>query len=278
MPLKLSKEYPKKRAFITGAGSGLGEAMALQLAAEGWTLGLTDITQDRVDNIASKVEGLGAKAFPFLFDVSDRVAYEKAAKDFLQYVGVDVLVNNAGVGDGAWFHEYSLENWDWLLGINQMGVIYGCHFFVPAMKQQQSGTIINVASAASFANMPKMTAYNVSKAAVRSLSDTLHAELAPDNVHVSVVMPTFVKTGIMDLARGDEQSKKEAAILINKTKLTPDVVANTILTAAGRKQQYIHTSRQSLVVHWISRVFPRVMSRLRVKVARDAEKMARLAP
>lgn len=277
MQHKLSEMYPKRRAFITGAGSGLGEALALALASDGWTLGITDMNQSRLDAIASKIEGMGAKAFPFVFDVADKAAFGKAAKDFIHYVGIDVLINNAGVGDGGWFDEYSLEAWEWILGINQMGVIYGCHYFVPTLKAQQSGTIINIASAASFANLPKMSAYNVSKAAVRSLSDTLHAELKPSGIHVAVVMPTFFQTNIMEQAKGSEEAKAEAALMIKRSNLKPDAVAAIILSDAAKGKQYIHGTRQSKMVHWFSRMFPQLMSKLRVKMVQDPDAVKKYA-
>ncbi len=271
MQHQLSTLHPKKRAFITGAGSGLGEALATTLAADGWTLGLAEMDPARLDNIASKVEELGGRAFPFVLDVADKDAYAKVAKDFISFVGIDLLINNAGVGDGGWFDEYALENWEWIVGINQMGVVYGCHYFVPTLKAQGSGTIINVSSAASFANLPQMSAYNVSKAAVRSLSDTLHAELKPHGIQVSVVMPTFFQTNIMEKARGSESAKKDAALMIERSKLSPQQVAQIVLRDAGHGKQYIHVTRQAKAVHFLSRVFPGFMSKMRVKIATDPE-------
>jgi NADP-dependent 3-hydroxy acid dehydrogenase YdfG len=111
------------------------------------------------------------------------VAYEKAANDFLQQAGgIDLLFNNAGVGDGGAIGEYSLENWEWMTGINQMSVVYGCHYFVPAFKKQRSGHILNTASFAAITCAPTMGAYNMTKAAVVAISETLYGELMDFNV------------------------------------------------------------------------------------------------
>ena len=174
---QLTKTYPKKRAFITGAASGLGKALALHLATDGWTIGITDLYQDRLDITKQEIEKRGGKAQTYVFDVSKKEAYAKVAEDFLlTNGGIDLLINNAGVGDGGAFHEYALEHWDWMISINQMGVVYGCFHFINTFRKQQSGHIINVASAAAYSNAPRMATYSASKAAVYSLSETLKYE------------------------------------------------------------------------------------------------------
>ena len=165
--LQLSKNFKQKRAFITGCASGLGKEMCHQLSKEGWTIGITDIDKSGLERTAAAIAENGGKAIPFIFDVSDEQAYRSAVTKFLDEVGgIDFLVNNAGVGDGDLFEDYSLENWRWMIGINFMGVVNGCHFFVPIMKQQRSGHILNISSAAAFSTSPKMAPYSATKAAV----------------------------------------------------------------------------------------------------------------
>ncbi len=256
-PLQLSRQYPQKRAFITGAASGLGEALALQLASEGWQIGITDINEADLQKVAAKISQKGGKPLVYIFDVSDHIEYAHVADDFLEKAGgIDILFNNAGVGDGGKLGEYSLENWAWMIGINQMGVIYGCHYFVPAMKAQKSGCIISTASAAAIANAPQMGAYNVTKAAVLSLSETLKTELYEDNIKVCCVMPWFFKTNIIQHARGSEKTKRMGQKSIEEATLSADEVAQIILREAGKGKFHIIITRQAKRMWWIKRLFP----------------------
>ena len=102
--LQFTKKFPQKRAFVTGAASGLGKAFAILLAQEGWTIGVTDINEKPLEKVKNQIEALGGKAFSYVFDVSDKTAYQKVAEDFLsKNQGIDLLINNAGVGDGGNF-------------------------------------------------------------------------------------------------------------------------------------------------------------------------------
>lgn len=271
MHYKLSEQYPKKRAFITGAGSGLGRALALALAADGWKLGVADIRPDRVEEVCSLIEELGGQAFPFKLDVSDKDNYAKVAKDMGSHVGVDLLINNAGVGDGGEFKDYSLANWDWIVGINQMGVVYGTHYFLPGLMAQGGGHIINIASAAAFSNAPMMAPYNITKAAVLSLSETLYVELKPNNIKVSVVMPLFFKTNIMESSHANEDVKHISNLLVETSNLEPETVAHTILTQAGRGKFRIYAPWQSRVLHWFSRTFPSLFLAIKAKGSQNRE-------
>jgi len=114
---QLSQTHPQKRAFITGAASGLGKAFCIELAKDGWTLGMADINVKDLAIAADEIEKLGGHPLVFAFDVSDRHQYQLVAEDFLaQAGGIDLLFNNAGVGDGGSFEEYGLENYEWMVG------------------------------------------------------------------------------------------------------------------------------------------------------------------
>ena len=153
---KLSSRYPQKRAFITGGGSGLGRVLSTELASNGWTIGIADINAEGLKETANMIVQAGGKAYTYLLDVANSDQYESVSKEFLKDIGgIDLLINNAGVGDGSVFEEYSPENWRWIVGINQMGVVYGCHYFVPVMrKTKRAGHIVSISSAASFMNLP----------------------------------------------------------------------------------------------------------------------------
>lgn len=260
--LHLSQTYPQRRAFVTGAASGLGKAFCMALAADGWTLGMADFDREGLQHAAQAVEEAGGKALPFFLDVSDRSDYQQVAEHFLSETdGIDLLINNAGVGDGGAFHRYSLDHWDWMVGINQMGVVHGCFFFVPVFRRQKSGHIINISSAAAYANGPNMSAYNATKAAVRSLSETLRYELFPHKVKVSVVMPTFFKTNILKHARGGEAAVNFAKKMLERSSLQVDEVAGEILAKAGKGKFNIILPRRARMGYLLKRLLPGYFAR-----------------
>lgn len=271
--LKLTKNFPQKRAFITGAGSGLGFALAMHLAKDGWTIGISDLKQETVDETIQKLEAAGGKALGYAFDVSKRDDFAAAAQEFTDSQGgIDVVVNNAGVSDGGAFHNHDLERWDWMIGINQMGVIYGCHYFLPEMRKAKSGHIINISSAAGFAYGPAISAYNVTKAAVNALSECLYFENQPVNVKVSVVMPTFFKTNIATSWRGSEKGKAAAQKLVDRSGLTAEEVSLEILERAGAGEFRIVLPSSARWLYRLIRFFPRLYRRRVLNSTRGSAK------
>jgi NAD(P)-dependent dehydrogenase (short-subunit alcohol dehydrogenase family) len=191
----LSRRLAAKRAFITGAASGLGLAMADLLARDGWHLGVLDIDQAALATAVGRLRELGAasvSAFP-----GDVASHETVSTAIVQFAdaqrGLDLLVNNAGVAVAGAVEATPPADWDWIVGINLLGVVWGRRTAVPLLRRQGSGLIFNVASSAGFAAAPQMSAYNVTKAGVISLSETLAAELAGSGVQVSVAMPGFFR-------------------------------------------------------------------------------------
>lgn len=266
MAYTLTNKHPKKRAFITGGGGSLGRALALALAKDGWTVGITDIKDESLAESKGLIEQAGGKAYTYKFDVSKREEYQKAFTDFTANTGgIDLLINNAGVGDGGLFGEYGLDNWDWITGINQMAAIYGSHFAVPVMKAQKSGHIISIASAAGIANMPNMSMYNVTKAAVISLMESLYAEVAAFNVQTSVVCPTFFRSNIMQHNRGDKNATAVGQHIINKAKYGPNDIADYILKEAGNNEFYILHPFQARLVFNIKRLIPRLFLKYKAR-------------
>ena len=152
---------------------------------------------------------------------------------------VTMVINNAGVGLGGKFDELSLDDWKWCMHVNLWGVIHGCHYFVPGFKKQGRGAIINVASAASYTAAPEMSAYNVTKAGVRALSETLFSELARDNIRVNVLCPTLVPTNIIKNGRiPGRYSKLADHALMNYAMTTSDDVAKLTLNRLDKGELY----------------------------------------
>jgi short-subunit dehydrogenase len=206
---------------------------------------------------AAEIKAAGGNTILLPLDVADKEQYQIVAQNFLtQAGGIDLLFNNAGVGDGSVLEDYSLENYEWMTGINQMGVLYGCYYFVPAMKQQRSGQIINTASAAAFSCAPTMAAYNMTKAAVLALSETLYGELMDHNIQVSCIMPTYFKTNVIQHARGGELVKKATEHFIRRSGLEAIDVAAEILERAGKKELYIILPSAARKMWWMKRLSP----------------------
>ncbi|EXB25018.1 SDR family NAD(P)-dependent oxidoreductase [Acinetobacter courvalinii] len=241
MKLFAKKAKPSQQAFavVTGAGSGIGRSFALELAKRGGTVVCSDINLDAAKETVALIEALGAKAFAVKCDVGNAKQVEKLAEQAEQLMQhpTTLVINNAGVGLGGKFDETSLEDWKWVSDINLWGVIHGCHYFVPKFKQLGRGAIINVASAASYTAAPEMTAYNVTKAGVRALSETLSAELRKHNIKVNVLCPTLVPTNIIKNGKVPHKGILDYA-LTNLAFTTSDKVAKLTLDRLDKNELY----------------------------------------
>lgn len=249
--LRLSSRYPACRAFVTGAASGLGRAFALHLAADGWTVGLADVDREGLGDGVETVRRLGGTPHPVDLDVADGAAFQAAADAFVAaFGGVDLVINNAGIGAGGSFRDTSLADWRAVLGVNLMGVVHGCRAFQAALADG-GGHLLNVASLAAVAAFPRMSVYNVSKAGVQALSETLYGEWKNDGVHVAVLVPGFLKTNIDADLRGSAADRRITQIMMERSPLTAHDVAARALHDAGRDCIHIldGTWRSAMVWH-----------------------------
>ncbi|MBH0777164.1 SDR family NAD(P)-dependent oxidoreductase [Nocardia bovistercoris] len=248
------------RAVVTGAGSGIGRAFAIQLAARGGTVICADIDQARAEQTVALIErDHPGAAHAFRCDVSRREDVELLAHVAeTTFDGpVTLLVNNAGVGiGGKHVGDIGFADWEWALGVNLWGVVHGCEIFAPQLRAAGRGGIINVASAAGFAAAPSMAVYNTSKAAVVSLSETMAAELAGTDVAVTVLCPTFVKTEVVGDGRITAGSRQLAEFLMRWTGFTPEQVARTTLDAHDRGRLYVLPQLDAHVIWRLKRWFP----------------------
>jgi NAD(P)-dependent dehydrogenase (short-subunit alcohol dehydrogenase family) len=233
--------YPERpRAVITGAGSGFGRAVALRLAARRARLVLSDIDEATIEETADLARAEGAEVRTIRVDVREFSEVEAQAKLADEaFGGTDIAVNNAGVAVGGSVGDVPLEDWRWQIDINLWGVIHGCHAFVPRMKAQGRGWILNIASAAGLLSAPQMGPYNVTKAGVIALSETLYGELDGTDVHVSALCPTFFRTNIAKAARSHGPVRANADKLVNEAKWSAEQVADVALAGLERGQLYI---------------------------------------
>lgn len=238
---KSKKPSQQAYAVVTGAGSGIGRSFALELAKRGGQVVCADINLAAAEETVALLAQVGAKGFAIQCDVGDAEqvkALSEQAEILMQHP-TTLVINNAGVGLGGKFDELTLDDWKWCMHVNLWGVIHGCHYFVPKFKQQRFGAIINVASAASYTAAPEMTAYNVTKAGVRALSETLSAELRKFNIKVNVLCPTLVPTNIIKNGRiPDRYSKLADHALMNFAMTTSDSVAKLTLDRLDKDELY----------------------------------------
>lgn len=230
----------RPRAVVTGAGSGFGRAISVALARRGGRLVLGDIDEATLAETAELAEREGGEVRNAACDVRDAAQVEALALVADEaFGGTDVLVNNAGVAVAGEVGEVPLEDWRWQIEINLFGVIYGCHAFVPRMKEAGRGWILNVASSAGLLSAPMMAPYNVSKSGVIALSETLYGELSGTGVSVTALCPTFFRTKIHEAARGPGELRAQTEKLITESKWSADAIAEVALRGLERGELYV---------------------------------------
>lgn len=248
------------RMMITGAGSGLGREIALRWAREGWQLALGDINPAGLEETLALVREAGGEGFIQRCDVRDYsqlTAFAQACER--QLGGIDVVVNNAGVASGGFFAELSLEDWDWQLSVNLMGVVKGCKAFLPLLERSR-GRIINIASLAALMQAPAMSNYNVAKAGVVALSESLLVELKPLGIGVHVVCPSFFQTNLLNSFRGpDPAMKAQVGKLLESSPISAADIADHIHQEVARGTFLILPHEQGRMAWAIKRQDPEVI-------------------
>lgn len=262
------KIAPSQQAYavVTGAGSGIGRSFAVELARRGGTVVCADIHLETAQETVDLIQSLtSSNAYAVQCDVGLKEDVKALAEQAEQLLGhpVTLLINNAGVGLGGKFDEVSLGDWQWCMHVNLWGVIHGCHYFVPQFKQQGFGAIINVASVAGFTAAPEMTAYNVTKASVLALSETLSAELRSANIRVNVLCPTLVPTNIMKNGRLPKSYSGLAdQLLMNHAFIDSDQVAKKTLNQLDANKLYTIPQPDAKLFWWMKRISPQLYAKL----------------
>ena len=262
------KIFSGRTAVITGAASGFGLEVARIAAAKGMAIVMADVEREALARAADEITKLGAQVLAIPGDVSKAADVEAlGAATFERFGAPHFVFNNAGVGSGGLLWEVSLRDWEWVLGVNLMGVVYGVRVFTPMMLEaarkdpSYQGHIVNTASMAGLLNPPNMGVYNVSKHAVVSLSETLYHDLrlVTDQVTASVLCPYFVPTGITNSQRNrpadmkDDKPTRSQIIAkamsdkaVSSGKVTAETVAQFVFDAMAEERFYIFSHPRAL--------------------------------
>jgi 2-hydroxycyclohexanecarboxyl-CoA dehydrogenase len=248
------------RVVVTGAGSGIGRATAIRFSQDAADVVCVDIDSGAAEATA---ELCASDATTEVCDVSDPTAVQALAERIESDRGpVDVLVNNAGVGVGGPFLETSIEDWDWLTGINLNGVAYGCHAFGGPMVERGRGHIVNIASGAAYVMSRDMAAYCASKAGVVALSRCLRADWSEAGVGVTAICPGAINTPIamnsrMFGAMAAQQDRIAASF--RRFAHSPDIVAKAIVRAVEKNHEVVPVGIESSIAY---RMLPFVPARV----------------
>lgn len=226
--------------------------MAVALGSKGYRVGVLDINTEEAERTVGMVSGAGGSGEAFRCDVSNPADVQAAADHFFGlWEEVGILVNNAGIGGGGYMEEFPLEEWGRVVGTNFLGVVHGCHAFIPRMKAQEAGHLVNTASIAGLLPAMGFSPYNSTKAAVVALSETLKVELAPFNIGVTVLCPSIIRTNIirttLDAISVEGLPEVEWGINLieegfKSGHISPDDVARILLEAIRRNRLYALTN------------------------------------
>jgi NAD(P)-dependent dehydrogenase (short-subunit alcohol dehydrogenase family) len=266
-----------KTALVTGAASGIGKATALALAKRGADLVVCDVDETGLAATAAAIEALGRNVFFRRVDVASRAQMQEFAAAVHERVpAVDLLINNAGVGLGASFRDTTLEDWDWIVSINLMGVVHGCHFFLPPMiARGHGGHVVNVSSAAGYVATEPLCAYATTKFAVLGLSEALREELERHRIGVTAVCPGIINTPITRTARlrgpaATPEARAQMVAFYERRNYPPERVAENILKAVQRNRAVAPISPEAWFLYYVKRLSPALLRVLNRWLARAA--------
>ncbi len=271
------KDFHDKVAVITGAGSGIGRALAVELAGRGARLAVSDVNSVAVADTAASCEKLGVQAKGYVLDVADRDAVHAHADQVVaDFGGANLVVNNAGVALMANVEDMSYDDLDWIVGINFWGVVHGTKAFLPHLIASGDGHLVNVSSVFGLVGVPTQSAYNATKFAVRGFTEALRQEMRLERrpVGVSCVHPGGIKTNIARDSRGggNRTADDKARDFAKAARTTPEDAAKTILKGVQRNHARILIGADAHVIDAAPRLLGSGYQTLNVAGARLAKR------
>jgi len=251
------KRLSAQRVAITGAGSGLGRELALCFARAGWRVAVTDIQSGRARRVAGEVGDAGGEAIAQHLDTRLESDFASLVERLdAEWGGVDVFINNAGVASAGTVVDTPPEDWSWMLDINLMGVVRGSRAVLPRLRQSR-GQLVNIASFAAIANAPGMAAYNVAKAGVLSLSESIRGEEYDQGVGLTVACPAFFATNLMESFRSTDPRQRDTVDkLMKRAEVSAADVAADIFDAAVANRFLVISHRTSRWQYRMKRLAP----------------------
>lgn len=253
--------FKNKVAVITGGAGGIGMALAANLSEKSCAIALVDIDDEALQQAKKQLMQQTASASISLHicDVTQEASIKQLLDDVLADHGkVDFLFNNAGITITRSFSEHDISHWQKIIDLNLWSVIYGCKYFLPALKLTK-GSIINTSSLAGLLGIPYQSSYSLTKMAVKSLSESLYAELKCENVHVMSVHPGSIKTACLEKAIGDSDNPeltKKLAEMTAVTAISPEKLAEKIVNALAKKKQRVVVGLDAKAIDMIKRLLP----------------------
>lgn len=258
------KQLKNRVAVITGAGSGIGRALALGLAGEGCSLALVDFDKKGLEETQKLLAGSSVKVTIHTADVTDRSRMESLPEEIIkQHSRINLLINNAGVGLYKTVADVPIEDIEWVMDINFWGVVYGCKSFLPYLQREDESHIVNVSSLLGFISIPKLGPYSASKFAVCGFTEALWREMRGTGVGVSLVYPGAVKTNILNKARFDSgDTEKSLKKVMARFGPTSEKAAKKIIKGIKRNKYRVRICIETYFMDWGKRFFPTLFSRM----------------
>jgi NAD(P)-dependent dehydrogenase (short-subunit alcohol dehydrogenase family) len=236
----LTSQFPERRAFIAGASTGLGLALARALGQAGWSLGLFDRDAGALAKAEAELTAMNVAVQAYPGDVTQVDELTVAVNSFANtHDGIDIMINNAGILCAGSVLETPPEEWRRIMDINLLGVVHGCRASVPHLQRHGRGLLINIAAATAFTSTPRVGAYSASCAAVVSLSETLAVELSSGGIQVSVAMPGWFRTSLPENPVISAHARTSVQSLLDNSDYDAATAAVDLLLAAARGRTYI---------------------------------------
>ena len=257
------KTLQDRVAVITGAGSGIGRATALALAAKGCHLALSDINPDTLGDTLQMVQAHGVRVPSQVLDVADKKAMQDYADGVTAAMGqIHIVINNAGITVAGTVEEHTIDDYEWLMGINFWGVVYGTKFFLPHLQRADEAHIVNISSVFGLIAVPNQSAYNASKFAVRGFTESLKQELHGSHIGVSCVHPGGIKTNIVASSRfksmpAGKNHSASAARFKKVASTTADKAADVIVRGIQKKKERILIGADASLMDLLARTMPK---------------------
>lgn len=256
------------KILITGAASGLGKAIAELYAGKGWMVLVVDIQDEIGNEFVEKLKGKGQSAEYYHCDIGHKQSFDDLYKQVsAKHDCIDILINNAGVASAGTLESSTEAEWDRLIRLDLMSVIYGTQALLPLLKKSKKAHIASTASYAGLATMPGMMTYNVAKAGVVAFSETLHGEMALYNIGVSVICPAFFPTNLVSsMAGASDKTKGFINNQMQTSGVSADDVAADVYQSINKKKFMIMSHKDSKRQILIKRLFPNFFMKRKIKI------------